>query len=186
MPSNLLVLFNRPLVSFANNIIYIDRPNNHKTRLEVVCTIFCFLKITSFHTPILRLCCLHLSYRGKMTRKVVSNTRSIVVFRVFSRLFSFAILERKTDCRRILAVSCIKPKFTEHAQQNALCLLLSRGVVAKQRGILLRMRQENLFGAFGAISIFSVRFCGISTERSTPFWYFLERDERVWQVYHHF
>ena len=54
----------------------------------------------------------------------------------------------------------------------------------QQRGILLRMRQENLFGAFGAISIFSVRCCGFSTERSTPFWYFLERDERVWQVYH--
>ena len=40
---------------------------------------------------------------------------------------------------------------------------------AEQRGILLRMRQENLFGAFGAILIFSARFCGFSTERSTPF-----------------
>ena len=39
----------------------------------------------------------------------------------------------------------------------------------QQRGILLRMRQENLFGAFGAILIFSARFCGFSTERSTPF-----------------
>ena len=38
-----------------------------------------------------------------------------------------------------------------------------------ERGILLRMRQENLFGAFGAILIFSARFCGFSTERSTPF-----------------
>ena len=39
----------------------------------------------------------------------------------------------------------------------------------EQRGILLRMRQENLFGAFGAILIFSACFCGFSTERSTPF-----------------
>ena len=30
----------------------------------------------------------------------------------------------------------------------------------QQRGILLRMRQENLFGAFGVILIFSARFCG--------------------------
>ena len=28
---------------------------------------------------------------------------------------------------------------------------------------------ENLFGAFGATLIFSARFCGFSTERSTPF-----------------
>ena len=43
------MLFNRLLAPFTNNII--DRPNNHKTRLKVVCAIFCFLKITSFHTP---------------------------------------------------------------------------------------------------------------------------------------
>ena len=49
--SNLLVLFDRPLAFFTNNIIYINRPNNYKTRLGVVCTIFCFLKITSFHSP---------------------------------------------------------------------------------------------------------------------------------------
>ena len=30
------------------------------------------------------------------------------------------------------------------------------------------MRQKNLFGAFGAILVFSARFCGFSTERSTP------------------
>ena len=39
----------------------------------------------------------------------------------------------------------------------------------QQRGILLCMRLENFFGAFGAILIFSARFCGFSTERSTPF-----------------
>ena len=43
------MLFNGLLAPFTNNII--DRPNNHKTRLKVVCAIFCFLKITSFHTP---------------------------------------------------------------------------------------------------------------------------------------
>ena len=45
------MLFDRPLTSFTNNIIYINCPNNYKTRLKVVCTIFRFLKITSFHTP---------------------------------------------------------------------------------------------------------------------------------------
>ena len=44
------MLLDRPFASFKNNIIYIDRPNNHKTQLKVVCTIFCILKITSFHT----------------------------------------------------------------------------------------------------------------------------------------
>ena len=33
----------------------------------------------------------------------------------------------------------------------------------------LRMRQENLFGAFSAILVFSARFCGFPTERSTHF-----------------
>ena len=45
------MLFDRPRASFTNNIIYIDRPNNQKTRLEFVRTIFSFLKLTSFHTP---------------------------------------------------------------------------------------------------------------------------------------
>ena len=39
----------------------------------------------------------------------------------------------------------------------------------QQRGILLRMREENFFRAFGAILIFSARLCGFSTKRSTPF-----------------
>ena len=33
------------------DIIEIDRPNNHKIRLGVVCIFFCLLKITSFRTP---------------------------------------------------------------------------------------------------------------------------------------
>ena len=114
IPSNLLVLFDRPLASFTRNIIYIDCPNNCETRLEVVCTIFCFLKITSFHTPhnnFKRLCRFRLSNRGK--------NDLIVVFRLnFLRLFfrdSFAENRR----RHIPAVSRIKLKFTEHAQQNA-------------------------------------------------------------------
>ena len=32
--------------------------------------------------------------------------------------------------------------------------------INQKRGILLRMRQRNLFGAFGAVLIFSARFCG--------------------------
>ena len=49
------------------------------------------------------------------------------------------------------------------------CSMTKGQYFGQQRGILLRMRQENLFGAFGAILIFSARFCGFSTERSTPF-----------------
>ena len=49
--SNRSMLFNKPLASFINNIIDIDRPNSHKTRLEVVCILFCLLKITSFRRP---------------------------------------------------------------------------------------------------------------------------------------
>ena len=45
------MLFDRSIASFTYNIIYIDYLNNYKTWLVVVCTIFCFLKITSFLTP---------------------------------------------------------------------------------------------------------------------------------------
>ena len=104
------MFFDKPLASCTNNIIYIDCPNNYKTRVEVVCTILFFLKITStHHTTILRLCHFHLSYRGKSDKKVVSNTRSII--------FRDAWAENRR--RRIPAVSGIKLKFTEHAQQNA-------------------------------------------------------------------
>ena len=56
IPSNLLELLDRPLASFTNNIIYIDCPNNCKTRIEVVCTIFFFSLF-------------HLSYRGENDKK---------------------------------------------------------------------------------------------------------------------
>ena len=78
----MFVLFDRPLASFTNNIIFIDRPNNHKTRLGVICIIFCYLKITSFHTPHNNFKTLTLPYKlqGKNDNRVVSNARSIVVF----------------------------------------------------------------------------------------------------------
>ena len=54
-------------------------------------------------------------------------------------------------------------------QPDAAILVCFRGKVEERaEGILLRMRQGSFFGAFGAILIFSARFCGFSTERSTP------------------
>ena len=74
--ANSFVLFDRPLASFTNNIIYIDRPNNHKKKLEVVCKIFLFkITFSTHHITIWRLCRFHLSYRGKNDKKVVSSTR---------------------------------------------------------------------------------------------------------------
>ena len=58
-----------------------------------------------------------------MTRKVVSNSRSIVVFRRIFLLLFFRDSWAENRRRRIPAVSCIKPKFTERAQQNAPLLL---------------------------------------------------------------
>ena len=50
MLSTTFVLFYRPLAFFTDNIC-IDRPKNHKARLEVDCIIFYFQIITSFHIP---------------------------------------------------------------------------------------------------------------------------------------
>ena len=101
------MLFDRSLASFINNIIFIDRPNNYKIWLEVVCTIFCFLKMTSFHTP-------HNNFKT-----LLLPSRSIAVFR---RVFLLLFLRDPwagNRHRRIPAVPHIKLKFIEHAQQNA-------------------------------------------------------------------
>ena len=64
------MLFERPLPSFTKNIIYIDRPSNHKTILEMICSIFFWKQLPSTrHTTIYRLCRFHLSYRGKYDKK---------------------------------------------------------------------------------------------------------------------
>ena len=105
------MLFDRSLASFINNIIYIDRPNNYKIWLEVVCTIFCFLKMTSFHTP-------HNNFKT-----LLLPSRSIAVFR---RVFLLLFLRDPwagNRHRRIPAVPHIKLKFIEHAQQNARLLV---------------------------------------------------------------
>ena len=112
------MLFDRPLASFTNNIIYIDCPNNCKTRLEVVCTILCFLKITSFHTP-------HNNFKtlpppSKLQRESCLKY-SIRCYFTASFLSRFWSENRR---RRIPAVCRMKPKFTEHAQQNAPLLSL--------------------------------------------------------------
>ena len=58
-----------------------------------------------------------------MTRKAVSNTRSIAVFRRIFLLLFFCDSWAENRRKRILAVSRIKLKFTEHRRQNALCCL---------------------------------------------------------------
>ena len=94
------MLFDRSLASFINNIIYIDRPNNYKIWLEVVCTIFCFLKMTSFHTPHNNFKTLLLPsklQREKWQEKLPQILDPLLFSDVFSFFFSYAILERETD-----------------------------------------------------------------------------------------
>ena len=103
------MLFERPLPSFTKNIIYIDRPSNHKTRLEIICSIFFWKQLPSTrHTTIWRLCRFHLSYRGKYDKK---SCLKYSIHCCFPAFFFFA--NRR---RRIPAVSRINLKFTEDAQ----------------------------------------------------------------------
>ena len=106
----------QPLASFTNNIHYIDRPNNHKTRLEAVCTIFCFLKTTSFNTSHNNLKILPLlSYRGENGKKGCLKHSTHCCF---PTCFSPSLRGSwvGNEDRRIPAVSHIKLKVTEHAQ----------------------------------------------------------------------
>ena len=99
IPSNLIVLFDRPLPSFRN-VIYIDSPNNYKTRFEFVWTIFCFSKITSFHTPNNNYKTLPLPsklQREKWQEKLSQILDPLLFSDVFSCFFSIAFLEWKTD-----------------------------------------------------------------------------------------
>ena len=59
------MLFNKPPASFINDIIDIDRPNNHKTRLEVVS----WLKNHLLPHTTQQFWRFHLSYRGKHDKK---------------------------------------------------------------------------------------------------------------------
>ena len=103
------MLFERPLPSFTKNIIYIDRPSNHKTRLEIICSIFFWKQLPSTrHTTIWRLCRFHLSYRGKYDKK---SCLKYSIHCCFPAFFFFA-----SRRRRIPAVSRINLKFTEDAQ----------------------------------------------------------------------
>ena len=115
------MLFDRPHASCRNNIIYIDRPNNCKTILEVICTIFCFLKITSFHKPHNNFETLPLP--SKLQReKWQENLSQILDPLLFSDVFPAPFFrDSSAENRRIRipAVSRIKLKFTQHAHQNA-------------------------------------------------------------------
>ena len=65
--------------------------------------------------------CKHVSLRRlRKTRQVVSNTRSIIVFRRFFLLLFFGDYLAWNRHRRIPAVSCVKQKFTKYAQTNCL------------------------------------------------------------------
>ena len=102
------MLFERPLPSFTKNIIYIDRPSNHKTRLEIICSIFFRKQLPpTRHTTIWRLCRFHLSYRGKYEKK------SCLKYSIHCCFPAFFFANRR---RRIPAVSRINLKFTEDAQ----------------------------------------------------------------------
>ena len=104
------MLFDRPLASFTNNIIYIDCPTNCKTRLEVVCTIFWFLKMFSFHTPHNNFKTLPLPsklQREKWKEKLSQILDPLLFSDVFSCCFSFAILGRKTEQNRTCATKSL-------------------------------------------------------------------------------
>ena len=108
------MLFDRPLAPFTNNIIYIDRPKNHKAGLVVDCIIFCFQKITSFHRPHNNFKTLMLPsklQRGKCQESFL-NTRSIVVFRRnFRSNKNFWNMRRQNMRQRLLARSLLKTKW---------------------------------------------------------------------------
>ena len=114
------MLFDRPLASFSNNFIDIDRPKNHNTRLKVVRKVFGFLKIISFHTLmmtdiILRLCSFHLGYGGKNYKK---SCLKYSIHSCFPTYFPASFLSRSPTQSRA-SRSRIKLKFTGHVQQNA-------------------------------------------------------------------
>ena len=114
------MLFDKPLASFTNNIIYINRPNNYKTTTRSRLYSLLLLKITYFHTPHNNFKTLPLPYKlqREMIGKVVSNTRSIVVFRHISLLLFFRDSYAKNRRRCIPAVFLIRLKVTEHTQQK--------------------------------------------------------------------
>ena len=114
------MLFDRPHASCTNNIIYMDCPNNCKTRNEVVCTIFCFLKITSFHKPHNNFKTLPLpsKLQRENDKKICLKYSIHCCFPTYFLLLFFRDSWAENRRRRIPAVSCIKLKFTEHAQQK--------------------------------------------------------------------
>ena len=73
-----------------------------------------------------------------MTRKVVSNTRPIAVFRRIFLLLFFRDSRAGNRCKRTPAVSRIKLKFTEHVQQNApllVCVYFLENTIEKSKNV---------------------------------------------------
>ena len=78
------MLFERPLPSFTKNIIYIGRPSNHKTRLEIIFSIFFWKQLPSTrHTTIWRLCRFHLSCRREIWQEKLSQVLDPLLFSRF-------------------------------------------------------------------------------------------------------
>ena len=142
------MLFGRPLASFTNNI-FIDRPNNHETRHEVVCIIFCFLKITSFHTPQNNFETLSLPYKLQGGGKWQKGCLKCSIHYCFPTYFPASSLDRNRRRRRP-AASRIKVKFIEHVQTKYITTpILSPLMKALDRsvetlGLWIRLHSLNL------------------------------------------
>ena len=99
----------------VHNVIYIDRPSNRKTRLEVVWTIYCFLKIACFHTPQHNFKTLPVS--SKLQQE--NDKKSCLKYSIHCCSPTHFPLPFFYRGRYMSAGSRIKLKFTGHAQQNA-------------------------------------------------------------------
>ena len=115
--------------------------------------------ITSFRTPHNNFKTLPLPsklQREKRKIKVVSNTRSIVVFRLTFLLLFFRGSFAGNRRRRIPAVSRFKLKSTKHRQQNAPCYV--RLFFFRRKSFTFALRQEPITWSLQPLCIFVTAF----------------------------
>ena len=83
------VFLDRSHASFTNNI-YIDHPKNY-ARLKFDCVIFCFQKITSFHTP-------HINFKTlTLPSKLQREKCQVVFWPIFLHFFREKLMQLHTS-----------------------------------------------------------------------------------------
>ena len=127
-------------------------------------TIFCILKITSFHTSHNNFKTLPLpsKLQKKNNKKGCLKYLNHCFFRPILLLLFFRNSQAGNRLRRIPAVSRIKLKFMKHALQNA-PLLEQRGLIlpAKGRGALITSFQVGWFATWQTIPVTTI--CDLPT-----------------------